>query len=85
MAEPTKEQWITIQQELAAGQMIRAIELYRRATGTGLTEAKNAVEAYYLKLSAEAPDQFPQRKKAGCAAAILLFAVGCAGIARFWA
>ena len=85
MAEPTEEQWLAMQQELARGQMIQAIKLYRAATGVGLKEAKDAMEAYHAKLRAEAPDRFPELAKTGCMGVIVLFAVGCWAIARLWA
>ena len=41
----THAQLAEIQRELAAGHKITAIKLYREATGMGLAESKNAVEA----------------------------------------
>ncbi len=81
MAEPTQEQWVTIQAALADGKMIEAIKVYRAATGVGLKEAKDAMDAYYEKLRAEAPDRFPERAKTGCAGIILMFVMVSAGIA----
>jgi len=72
MAEPTQEQWLEIQGHLSSGRMIQAIKSYREVTGVGLKEAKDAMEAYYEKLRAEAPDRFPERAKSGCAGVILL-------------
>jgi len=85
MPEPTEQQWLAIQQELASGRMIQAIKLYREATGLGLKEAKDAMEAYHAKLRAEAPDRFPEMAKTGCMGVIILFAMGCWTIARFFA
>ena len=80
MPEPTQEQWLEIQQHLANGQMIQAIKAYRLATGLGLKESKDAMEAYLQKLQAEAPDRFPQRTKSGCMGVIVVFAVLVAGV-----
>lgn len=70
--EPTPEQWQQIQQFLSQSQLIQAIKAYREATGVGLKEAKDAMEAYWQKLHAEAPDRFPERTKAGCMSMILI-------------
>ena len=75
MAEPTTEQWQEIQTHLFAGRKIQAIKIYREATGAGLAEAKEAMEAYAAKLHEQSPERFtsdPSSKK-GCAGMILLF------------
>ena len=84
MAEPTQEQWLEIQGHLSGGRKIQAIKVYREATGVGLKEAKDAMEAYYEKLRAEAPDRFPEQAKSGCAGAILIGFIMGAGIAVAW-
>jgi ribosomal protein L7/L12 len=44
MADLSDEQLQSIQSELRAGRKIQAIKLYREFTGTGLAEAKDAVD-----------------------------------------
>ena len=74
MAEPTTEQWREIQAHLFAGRKIQAIKIYREATGAGLQEAKDAMEAYEERLRTESPQSFTAAPgKAGCAGIILLF------------
>ena|SRR5947199_9831557 len=76
MAEPTEQQWAEIQAALFAGRKIQAIKLYRLASGLGLKEAKDAMEAYEARLRGEAPDRFTAPAGKGCASMILL----CIGI-----
>ena len=76
--EPTEEQWRQIQQDLFAERLIQAIKLYRQATGVGLKEAKDAMDAYRERLLRERPEQFSVApSKSGCMSMILL-AVGVA-------
>jgi hypothetical protein len=73
MAEPTTEQWQSIQAALFAGQKIQAIKLYREATAAGLAEAKEAMDAYEQRLRGDHPDRFnAPASKSGCASMILL-------------
>ena len=80
MPEPTQEQWVEIQSHLADGQMIQAIKAYRLATGVGLKESKDAMEAYLQKLQAEAPERFPPRAKSGCVGVMVLLTVIGVGV-----
>jgi len=74
MPEPTKEQWREIQQHIFAGRAIQAIKLYREATGGGLKESKDAMDAYAERLRRERPEHFSVgAPKKGCAGMILLF------------
>ena len=72
MAEPTTDQWQQIQAALFANRKIQAIKIYRQATGTGLKEAKDAMDAYDARLREESPDRFAPRAKSGCFSMILL-------------
>jgi hypothetical protein len=73
MPDPTTEQWQQIQAELFAGRKIQAIKLYREATGVGLKEAKEAMEAYAQELHQQAPERFAKGPaRSGCAGMILL-------------
>ena len=76
MPEPTTEQWREIQAHLFAGRKIQAIKIYRDASGSGLAEAKEAMEAYAQRLHEESPESFVRPPgKGGCAGVILLFAL----------
>jgi hypothetical protein len=80
MAEPTTEQWQSIQAALFAGQKIQAIKLYREATEAGLAEAKQAMDAYEDRLRNDHPDRFTAAPaKSGCASMILLSIALAAG------
>ena len=70
---------------LLAGRKIAAVKVYREATGVGLKEAKESVEALEASLREKHPDKFPAAK-AGCGAmiAIGLFATALAGVAGGW-
>ena len=71
--QPTQEQWIEIQADLFAGRKIQAIKTYREASGLGLKEAKDAMEAYEARLRQEHPDRFTAAPSKGCVSTILLF------------
>src|SRR5260370_39249837 len=47
-----------IREEIFAGRTISAIKLYRQFTGSGLKEAKDAVEEMERKLRVESPGRF---------------------------
>jgi ribosomal protein L7/L12 len=82
MAEPTTEQWQSIQAALFAGRKIQAIKLYREATDAGLAEAKEAMDAYELRLRNDEPDRFAaSASKSGCTSMILLSIAVLAGSA----
>lgn len=66
-----------------AGQKITAIKLYREATGVGLKEAKDAVEAMEANLRREQPHRFQTVQGKGCGAGVLLFCL-CLGSALCW-
>ena len=56
-----------------AGRKIAAIKAYREATGEGLKESKDAVEALEAELRASAPGRFsPTTPKGGCMPVMLL-------------
>lgn len=59
---------------LRAGNKIEAIKLHREATGLGLKESKDEVEAIEAGLRAKFPDQFPAKAPAG---------KGCLGLVVF--
>jgi ribosomal protein L7/L12 len=60
-----------IQTAIFAGRKIEAIKLHRTATGMGLKESKDFVEALEVELRSISPTKFaPQRK--GCSTVLLL-------------
>ena len=86
--QPTQEQWIEIQTDLFAGRKIQAIKTYREASGLGLKEAKDAMEAYEARLREEHPDRFTAAPAKGCMSMVLLFlgSLAAAGaIVKFFA
>ena len=71
----TQEQIDNIQNALAACRKIEAIKIYRAATGQGLKEAKDFIEALIPKLIEQDPQKFKHlasRKTSGCAGVVLL-------------
>ncbi len=64
----TDAQLNAIADALRSGQKIEAIKLHREATGLGLKEAKDAIEAIEADLRAKFPEQFPAKPagKGGC-------------------
>lgn len=61
-----------IEAELFAGRSIQAIKLYRAATGVGLAEAKDAVDAMKASLLQDDPTRFKAKGGSGCASVLLL-------------
>ena len=76
----TNEQMTEVKEALFRGQKIAAIKIYRKATGTGLSEAKGAVEKLEVELRAAAPYDFKQPERSGClgVAVLLLGALAVA-------
>lgn len=69
------EQMQKIEEALAAGQKIDAIAVYREATGLGLAESKDAIEALQAKLKEQNPGKFasvPAVTKSGCGSIMTL-------------
>jgi hypothetical protein len=62
-----------IKEAIFCGHKIAAIKLYREATGTGLVEAKNAVEKLEAELRGTSPEKFkaaPAGK--GCVGVVMM-------------
>ena len=71
----TQQQIEEIQNTLAGCKKISAIKIYRAATGQGLKEAKDFVDALIPKLIEQDPERFKHlaaSKASGCGAAVLL-------------
>ena len=65
-----------IRSALFAGQKIEAIKLYREATGCGLKESKDVVEALEAELRIRSPELFTAVPgKGGCGLTVLAFGV----------
>lgn len=60
-----------ITEALFAGRKIEAIKIYREATGEGLLESKEFIEALITRLREEYPDRIPAHTS-GCGTAALL-------------
>ena len=65
----------SIREALFAGQKIKAIKLYREATGQGLKEAKEFIEALGERLYVEDPEKFASPPGKGCAGTVLVMIV----------
>ena len=74
MPSPTDAQLDAITAALRAGNKIEAIKLHREATGFGLKESKEEVEAIEASLRTKFPEQFPAKPAAG---------KGCLGVLVF--
>jgi ribosomal protein L7/L12 len=71
-----------IYEALYAGRKIEAIKLHRMASGAGLKESKDFIDALEAQLRSEAPERFaaPVARRVGCAGAVVVIAA--ASIAR---
>jgi len=70
--EIPKEKLAVIQQALFQGRKIEAIKLYRECLGTGLAEAKTAVDKLELELRSQSPEKFAAKPAGkGCLGIIL--------------
>jgi hypothetical protein len=70
----TDAQLNAISDALRAGNKIEAIKLHRNATGLGLKESKDEIEAIEAGLREKFPDQFPAKAPAakGCLGLIVV-------------
>ena len=81
----TPEQTKEIAEILAKGNKIKAIELYRKYTGSGLKEGKDYIDNLVPALKKHAPEKFkdlPSKGTAGCAPIFLItigisLSIGC--------
>lgn len=71
-----------IQAAVLAGEKIRAIKLYRDATGEGLKESKDFIEALEDELRRTDPTRFSAPKAKGCVVTILSLLVAVVLLAR---
>lgn len=67
MPDLTEQQREQINAEIFGGRKISAIKLHRKMTGSGLVDAKRAVEEIEKDLRQRQPEQFaPNAGKSGC-------------------
>lgn len=86
MAQLTDSDRDAIIASLYAGRKIEAIKRYRDATGQGLKESKDFIEALEARLREESPDRFQAGSPPGCGAGVVLvimFTALLAGAAGF--
>jgi len=74
MRDLSESEWQPIDAELFAGRKIRAIKLLRVASGLGLKEAKETVEAREAQWRASNPEKFVVAAKSGCMTMIVIAA-----------
>ena len=85
--EISQEHVDRIADALATGKKIQAIKIYREATGQGLKEAKDFIDALIPKLIEQDPDKYSSLAKSqggGCAA-VLVVAIGAGALATLLA
>ena len=76
MAALTDQQRAAISEQIFRGQKIAAIKLHREATGAGLREAKEAVEAMEQELRQSDPGKFAKPAgKSGCMSVLAVVAL----------
>ena len=81
--QPSDPRLQEIHDAILAGQKIQAIKLWRELTGSGLAEAKQAIERLTDEARAKTPEKFantPDTLPKGCTIAILI-AVGILRVA----
>lgn len=72
MSDLNDEQRQQIMSALKLNRKIEAIKIYRDATGSGLKEAKEFIEALAERLHEENPETFSKPQTAGCSVSMLL-------------
>jgi ribosomal protein L7/L12 len=71
-----------------AGQKIAAIKMYKEATGLGLKESKDVIDALEKQLREECPENFTHAAKTGCSVVLaggVLLALAAGAMAAVWA
>jgi hypothetical protein len=72
LADLTDDQRDAIIASLYAGRRIDAIKQYRVATGHGLKEAKDFIDALEVRLREESPELFQTAAPAGCSGGVVV-------------
>jgi hypothetical protein len=80
--ELTPEQTQQITNTLTSGRKLEAIKLYRDATGKGLKDSKDYVEALIPKLIEQDPEKYASlaNQGKGCASVIVVALIGTAAL-----
>ena len=82
MSSIDREQIDAIRQALFCGRKIEAIKVYREATGKGLKESKEFIDALSARLRDEEPEKFSAPSGGGCmGAAAILATIFCVATA----
>jgi hypothetical protein len=76
MSEILPEKKAEITDAIFAGRKIEAIKLYREATGLGLKESKEFVEALQSRLQQDSPEKFTTSSGGGCATVLACLVLG---------
>jgi Ribosomal protein L7/L12 C-terminal domain len=81
MAHPLSDQQVQdISAAIYAGRKIEAIKIHRQATGIGLKEAKDFIEALESRLRTESPERFTSPAGAGCSRTATILVAATAAI-----
>ena len=84
MANLNDQERQAIETAIFAGRKIEAIKLHRQATGSGLAEAKRAVEDLEVDLRRRSPENFiASANKKGCAGVLVCAALIATGAIVF--
>ena len=76
MNQLTEQQQQAINADIFGGRKIEAIKLYRKATGVGLKEAKDAVDGMEKDLRQREPNKFAKPAgKSGCMSVVAVVAL----------
>ncbi len=79
------EQIAAIREALFRGNKILAIKLYREASGFGLAESKEFIDALEVRLRQEEPEQFGRvPDRAGCAGVLAVTGLTTALVRWLW-
>lgn len=73
MDTPNDEQIAEVTKALADGDKIEAIKIYREATGKGLKESKDFIDALIPKLLEEDPETYSKLKLGGGCVSLVVF------------
>jgi len=84
MSEPLSQESVDeITDALFAGRKIDAIRIYREATGQGLYESKQFVDAIEVRLREQSPEKFSNPQGSGCVVWLLVAMLVIVAVAVF--
>ena len=77
MADPPNDVEIgKIREALEEGNKIKAIKVYREATGKGLKEAKDSIDALVLELKQKDPERYAKLSSGKGCTPVVVFGIG---------